>query len=44
MPDATVKFLCEFFFTNFWHWIALFLLFSALSGLVQRLLKGENNA
>ena len=22
----TVKFLCEFFFTNFWHWLGLLLL------------------
>lgn len=26
----TVKFLCEFFFTNFWHWLGLLVIIMAI--------------
>lgn len=26
LTDPTVKFVLEFFFTNFWHWLGLFLI------------------
>lgn len=26
----TIKYLCEFFFTNFWHWLGLVILVSCL--------------
>ena len=25
-----IKYLCEFFFTNFWHWLGLFLIVSVV--------------
>lgn len=31
MPDPTVKFVCEFFFANFWHWLALLVIVVAIS-------------
>ena len=29
---AIIKFLCEFFFTNFWHWIGGLFYLSVLAG------------
>lgn len=26
----TVKFVCEFFFCSFWHWLGLFLIVAAI--------------
>lgn len=26
----TVKYVCEFFFGNFWHWLGLFILISTI--------------
>jgi len=28
----TVKYLCEFFFTNFWHWLGLAVLLGIVFG------------
>ena len=28
-----VKYLCEFFFTNFWHWLGLVIMLESLFGI-----------
>jgi len=35
----TVKYLCEFFFTNFWHWLGLFFIVLAIfeGGLIRNI-------
>lgn len=30
--NQTIKYLCEFFFCNFWHWLALMLLVAEIFG------------
>ena len=27
-----IKYLCEFFFTNFWHWLGLIIVLTIISG------------
>lgn len=32
-----VKYICEFFFTNFWHWLGLLILLAVIFGSVTKI-------
>lgn len=40
-----VKYLCEFFFCNFWHWLGLFLIILAVfeGGLIRKIIVTDNS-
>lgn len=41
----TIKYLCEFFFTNFWHWLGLWIIIGTIfvPGIVKIIKATENN-
>lgn len=41
-----VKYLCEFFFCNFWHWLGLFFIVLAIfeGGLIRNIKITDNSA
>lgn len=40
-----VKYLCEFFFCNFWHWLGLLFIILAIfeGGLIRKIIVSDNS-